>query len=69
VAELEPLKRWATPQDQGAIQDTAQIESLRSFLAERSLVEPQVNRDEQGKRTTVTAKGNILVKLINLQHF
>ncbi len=69
VAGLEPLKRWATPQHQGAIQDTAQIESLRAFLAEHSVVEPQVNRDEQGKRTTVTSKGDILVKLINLQHF
>jgi len=69
VAELEALKKRATPQDMGAIKDTAQIESLRTFLATHSATEPQVNRDETGKRTTVTTKGNILVKLINLQHF
>jgi serine/threonine protein kinase len=66
---LDALKSRATPQNMGAIEDTAQIESLRAFLGEHSVVEPQVNRDETSKRTTVTMKGDILVKLIKLQHF
>jgi eukaryotic-like serine/threonine-protein kinase len=69
VTELDALKNRATPQEMGAIKDTAQIDGLRAFLAEHSIVEPQVTRDEPGKRTTVTMKGDILVKLIKLQHY
>jgi len=69
VAELEPLKRWANPQDAGAIKDAAQIETVRAFLAERSATEPQVTRDETSKQTMVRMKGDILVKLVNLRHY
>jgi serine/threonine-protein kinase len=69
VAELEPLKRWANPQDVGEIKDAAQVESLRAFLATHSTTEPQVTRDDTSKQTMVRMKGDILVKLINLQHY
>jgi hypothetical protein len=69
VAELEPLKKWINPQDGGEIKDAAQIKILRDFLTARSAVEPQVTRDEALKQTTVKMKGDILVKLINLQHY
>jgi hypothetical protein len=69
VAELEPLKKWANPQDLGEVKDAAQIKTLRDFLAARSAVEPQVTRDEALKQTTVKMKGDILVKLVNLQHY
>ena len=69
VAELEPLKRWANPQDVGEIKDAAQVESLRAFLAARSTTEPQVTRDDTSKQTMVKMKGDILVKLVNLQHY
>jgi len=69
VAELEPLKRWANPQDLGAVKDAAQIETLRAFLAEHSAAKPQVTQDETSKQTMVKMKGDILVKLVNLQHY
>ncbi|MCI0387389.1 MAG: serine/threonine-protein kinase [Acidobacteria bacterium] len=69
LAELEPLKRWANPQDVGAIKDAAQIETLRAFLAAHSATEPHVTRDETSKQTMVKVKGDILVKLVNLQHY
>src|SRR5262245_33876400 len=69
LAELEPLKRWANPQDIGAIKDAAQVETLRAFLAEHSKTEPQVTRDETSKQTMVKTKGAVLVKLVNLQHY
>src|SRR5215831_5770612 len=69
VAELEPLKRWANPQDLGAVKDAGQIETLRAFLAAHSATEPQVARDETSKQTMVKMKGDILVKLVNLQHY
>jgi hypothetical protein len=69
VAELEPLKRWANPQDIGAIKDAAQVETLRAFLAAHSAKEPQVTRNETSKQSMVKVKGDILVKLVNLQHY
>ncbi|MGH9852294.1 MAG: protein kinase domain-containing protein [Blastocatellia bacterium] len=67
--DLEALKRWANPQDLGEIKDAAQLESLRAFLAARSATEPQVTRDETSKQTIVKMKGDVLVKLVNLQHY
>jgi len=67
--ELEALKRWANPQDIGEIKDAAQVESLRAFLAAHSAAEPQVTRDETSKQTMVKMKGDVLVKLVNLQHY
>ncbi|MGE0130209.1 MAG: protein kinase [Blastocatellales bacterium] len=69
VAEFEPLKRWANPQDVGEIKDAAQVESLRAFLTTRSATQPQVERDETNKQTIVKVKSDILVKLVNLQHY
>ncbi len=69
VAELEPLKKWANPQDKGEIKDPIQIKTLREFLAARSAAEPQVTRDEENKQTTVKMKGDVLVKLVKLQHY
>lgn len=67
--ELEPLKRWANPQDVGEIKDVAQVESLRAFLTARSTTQPQVERDETNKQTIIKMKGDVLVKLVNLQHY
>jgi serine/threonine protein kinase len=69
VAELEPLKRWANPQDVGEVKDAAQVEILRAFLATHSTTEPQVTRNDTSKQTMVKMKGDILVKLVNLQHY
>ena len=69
VAELEPLKRLANPNDKGEIKDSAQVEALRAFLTTRSKSLPEVTRHEASKQTMVKMKGDILVKLINLQHY
>jgi serine/threonine protein kinase len=68
VAELESLKSWANPKDAGEIKDAAQIKTLREFLAKRSVVKPQVNRDDKGIQTVVKMTGDILIKLIKLEH-
>jgi serine/threonine protein kinase len=67
VPELEPLKRWANEKDAGEIKDSAQIETLRAFLDARSKPTPEITPGE--KQTTVKMTGDILVKLVNLQHY
>ncbi|MGH9752877.1 MAG: protein kinase domain-containing protein [Blastocatellia bacterium] len=69
VAELEPLKKWANPEDKGEIKDADQIKTLRDFLTARSAKAPQFTRDEKSKEATVKIKSDILVKLVNLQHY
>lgn len=68
VAELEKLKSLANPKDAGEIKDAAQKQTLREFLAAHSAAAPQVERDETSNQTKVKMKGDILVKLVNLQH-
>jgi hypothetical protein len=69
VAELEPLKRWVNPNDAGEIKDAAQVESLRKFLATHSAAQPLSTIDQTTKQTRVKINGDILVKLVNLQHY
>jgi hypothetical protein len=68
MTELDYLKRWTNEQDRGEIKDAAEIEKLRAFLAERSTAKPQVERDEVKNQTIVKATGDILVRLVTLQH-
>jgi len=68
VAELEPLKSWAPPKDDGEIKDAAQIEKLRAFLVARSAAKPEVIPDETNRQTTVKMKGDILVKVVKMEH-
>jgi eukaryotic-like serine/threonine-protein kinase len=69
VPELEILKNSAYPQDGGEIKNAVLIKTLREFLAARSVEEPQVTRDETSKQTSVKMKGEILVKLVKLEHY
>ena len=69
VADLEPLKRWYNSTDAGEIKDAAEVESLRKFLATHSAAKPEVTPDETSKQTRVKMNGDILVKLVKLQHY
>jgi eukaryotic-like serine/threonine-protein kinase len=66
VADLEPLKHWASDKDAGEIKDAADIKKLRDFLAKHSATMPQVDKGEE--QTIVKMTGDILVKLIELRH-
>ncbi len=68
VADLEALKKWANAQDKGEIKDAAQVSSLRDFLSKNSAAKPDIDKDEVKKQTTIKGKGDLLVKLINLEH-
>ena len=68
VAELEAIKRWANPQDKGEIKDADQASALRDLLTKHSTPAPDAQKDEATKQTTVKGRGEILVKLIKLEH-
>jgi len=68
VPELEAVKSWANPKDQGAIRDLAQRVSVLRYLATFSAVRPEFERDEVGKQTKLRAKGGTLAWGMKLEH-
>lgn len=68
IEQLEALKRWANPVDKGEIKDAAQTASLREFLTRRATPAPEAQRNDETKQTTLTARADLFVKLIKLEH-
>jgi tRNA A-37 threonylcarbamoyl transferase component Bud32 len=68
VPELEAVRSWANPKDQGAIRDLAQRVSVLRYLGPFSAVGPEVERIEAGKQTKLKAKGETLVWVMKLEH-
>jgi serine/threonine protein kinase len=68
LPELDALKRWANPQDRGEIKDSADVTKVRNLLASRSSPAPDVKRDDESRQTTVSARSDIFVKLVKLEH-
>jgi len=53
---------------EGAITDASAAAGLRDFLSEHSNPEPETTKDTPKQRTTVRASGEVLVKLLELEH-
>jgi hypothetical protein len=68
VAVLEPLKRFANPQDRGEIKTALETKALAQYLESNSSPPPEVERDDEKKLTTVRGRPDLLVKLIRLEH-
>ncbi|HWQ31894.1 MAG TPA: serine/threonine-protein kinase [Blastocatellia bacterium] len=66
VSELEALKGLVNPRDKGIISNQAQINALRAWLGQHPAA--QSTTDEASKQTTVKGSGDVLVKLIRLEH-
>ena len=68
VPELEAVKVWANPKDQGAISDLTQRVSVFRYLTPFSAIKPEAERDEAGKQIKLKAKGGTLVWAMKLEH-
>ena len=68
VAEMEALKQFANPTDQGEVGDPAQVTNLREFFAAHASPPAEVIEDKANKQTTVRAAGPVLVHLAELEH-
>ncbi len=66
--KLEALKKWANPNDLGEIKDLNQVVDLNQLLVSQADNSPAVEKDESQKRTTLKIQGDILVKMIALEH-
>lgn len=68
IPNLDALKRWATPRDKGVIRDIGEVEKLRSLLESNPSTFTSVNKDEAAKMTVLQGRGEILVKMLTLEH-
>jgi hypothetical protein len=68
VPELEAVRSWANPKDQGAIRDLAQRVSVLRYLAPLSAIKPEFERDEVGKQIKLRGKGGTLAWVMKLEH-
>jgi serine/threonine protein kinase len=71
VAEVIPLeiaRHEAFKNKDGAIIDAEVVRNLRDFLSEHSKPEPETVPETAKQRTSVRASGDLLVKLLELEH-
>ena len=68
VPELEAVKGVVNPTDKGEIKDSGQSKAVREFLKTHSSTAPVAEKDKNKKQTNVTAKSNVLVHHVELEH-
>jgi serine/threonine protein kinase len=68
VMPIEIARHEAFKNKDGAIIDAEVARSLRDYLSEHSIPEPETTKDTAKQRTSVRASGDLLVKLVELEH-
>lgn len=68
IEKLEALKKWANAKDLGEIKDAGQITELKNLLTSQTNNPPVAENDEAQKQTVLTLQGDMLIKMITLEH-
>jgi len=68
IPSLEIARYEAFKNKEGAITDATVGKSLGAFLSEHSNPAPETTKDTAKQRTSVRANGDLLVKLVELEH-
>ncbi|HKU76920.1 MAG TPA: serine/threonine-protein kinase [Pyrinomonadaceae bacterium] len=68
VPVLEAAKDAAFKDPEGSVKDAAVMENLKSFLSKYSQSKPETTKDTAQRQTTVVIEGDVLVKLLELEH-
>jgi serine/threonine-protein kinase len=68
VTELEALKDLMNAKDQGVVSNPEQVNSVRTFLTSHLGKNAEVVTDKATKRTNISARGDMLVYLSELEH-
>jgi serine/threonine protein kinase len=68
VMPIEIARHEAFKNKEGAIVDAEVARNLRDFLSEHSMPAPETTKDTVKQRTSVRASGDLLVKLLELEH-
>jgi serine/threonine protein kinase len=68
VPELEAVKGVVNSRDKGTITNPDQANAVRAFLQQHSTTQPEIKADDNLHVNHLTAKGNVLVNLVKLEH-
>jgi tRNA A-37 threonylcarbamoyl transferase component Bud32 len=68
IDKLEQAKKLVNPKDRGVIKTAETASAVRDYLMKFSSSHPEVKKDEDAMRTTVTTNGDVLVYSLKLQH-
>jgi serine/threonine protein kinase len=68
VTQLEIARHEAFKNKEGALTDSSLAGKLRDFLLQHSNPKPETTKDTAKQRTNVRANGDLLVKLVELEH-
>ncbi len=68
VTQLEIARHEAFKNEEGAITDPKVVDDVRNFLRQNADPKPETTKDTEKLRTTVRASGELLVKLVELEH-
>ncbi len=65
---LDPLKRWANPEDGGEIKDAADVDVVDAFLRDHASPAPAVARDDHARATRLSGTTDVFVRSVRLEH-
>ncbi len=65
---LDEMKRYANPTDRGEIKDGADVDALDAFLRDHASPAPDSTVDDDAGLTTLSARADLLVRLVKLVH-
>jgi len=68
VTQLESARDDAFKNKEGAITDAAMVRNVKDFFAKHSDPKPETKKDTVKQQTDVRANGDLLVKLLELEH-
>lgn len=68
VKELDAVTDAVNDQDRGEIKESAKARAVRDLLNKHSATLPEATKDSAKKLTVVKGRGDVLVKMIELEH-
>jgi tRNA A-37 threonylcarbamoyl transferase component Bud32 len=68
VKDLEAVTDAVNDQDRGEIKESAKARAVRELLNKSSATPPEATKDSAKKQTLIKGRGDVLVKLIELEH-
>lgn len=68
LAQMEAARDAAFRNEEGALTDAAMVRTVREFLTKHSDPKPETTKDKMKQQTDVRASGELLVKLVELEH-
>lgn len=68
IKEMEDARDAAFKSKEGALTDAAMVRTVKDFLTKHSDPKPETTKDTVKQQTDVRGSGDLLVKLVELEH-